>query len=116
MRVNYLPNEVYFCNCNGKEYTREEIKTDWNCPDCNEYIHIQSTDTEYKITGVFIRKKAKDICINDIVRPDCHRIDDCYEVLGTHVLKGKKAGKVGIGLKEFRMIELLPEQYISCKI
>ncbi|MDM2740943.1 hypothetical protein [Citrobacter sp. Cu096] len=104
------PNEIYKCTTCNNEYNKEDVELNWQCPECDEYILIESYDEETSDITIFIRKRADQLKKGNYI----HYYGEMYQVVGVTILDDKKLGKIWIGLKGFTRIEVDVNECVNC--
>ncbi|ELW7402721.1 hypothetical protein QLL85_002360 [Yersinia enterocolitica] len=110
--ANRFHIEKYKCGECTTDYECSDVENSWTCPKCGFRIDIYAEDDSGE-RGVFVRKRADEVEVGDLVRPYGFPINKDFQVLGIHNLKG---GIFGIGLKEYTQIKLTPDECVSCRV
>ncbi|EPL8211990.1 hypothetical protein ACRAOD_19885 [Raoultella ornithinolytica] len=109
--VSRITGEIYQCPGNGNTQVYDDIKTDWKCPDCGEYIHIcAQSPTGEKAT--FIRKRADEVVKGDLVKPQGGTMDQFNKVKG---ITEKDDGTLVFGLEGLGARSFEPDAWITCR-
>lgn len=106
-----IAGEIYQCLGNGNPQAYDDVKIDWKCPDCGEYIQIcaQSSNGE---KATFIRKRADEVVKGELVKPQGGAMTQFNKVIGITV---KDDGTIVFGLEKLGARSYEPEQWITCR-
>ncbi|WP_323660626.1 hypothetical protein [Pectobacterium versatile] len=107
-----ISGEIYKCPENGTTHDYENVRDTWKCPDCDEYIKICVKNTNTGEQATFIRKRADEVKVGELVKPMGGVMTDYNEVLGIDQLKN---GKFGFGLKGLGRRYFDPDEFITCR-
>ncbi|QAR46938.1 hypothetical protein EQG67_14765 [Kosakonia cowanii] len=106
-----IAGEIYQCLGNGNPQAYDDVKIDWKCPDCGEYIQIcaQSSNGE---KATFIRKRADEVVKGDLVKPQDGTMAQFNKVKG---ITEKDDGTLVFGLEGLGVRSFEPDAWITCR-
>jgi len=112
--VNRLPTEIFKCVICTKEFTYDEVKDTWKCPECGDPIYIYAEDLETATRIVLIRKNADELVKGDLVHLSGRLTESPYSVIGINSNSPEK--KLSVGLKGYGSYNFSKEESINCRV
>lgn len=109
--VNRLSSERYECLSCNQEYSDDEVRDTWKCPECADYIHVYAEDEETGTRIVLLRKAAREVVKGDLVHLHGGLTEEPYQVLGVN----DRGAKIGLGLKGYRELKIDPDAPVNLR-
>lgn len=109
--VNRLSCEKFTCHQCEKNYSDDDVRKTWRCPDCGDYIYIYAEDADSNTRIVLLRKRASEVTEGDMVHLPGSLTKECNQVLGVRVI----GNKLGLGLKGYGTYKISPEDPVNIR-
>lgn len=110
--INRLSNESFRCDTCEVDHVLEDVKHDWKCPTCREYIQVLAANADGSERLVIVRKRASELKVGDLLLMPGNLDGKSYQVLGVTPIKGR----LGIGLRGWGQYKIDADEPVNCRV